>query len=1386
MIALEPNQVFGSLDNYLGTFAGAMADRVATGLRPLFDPGRDELSQEVRDLLDCEMVPYPAQAAGVEGLVRLFDHSRNGWLVGEMGSGKTPMGLWTVRVMERKLGRPMRVVITAPNQLAKKWRRHCQIVLPGCRAVILKNWRDLEELVAKSTVVHKMINGDGEPLNQKLKRWKDPECTEVWILPRDRGKLGYAWSTGVSHTRKIVRIADRDTGEVRILPITKFRCPKCGAIITDRKGNDAGLDHFVTKRGALSSKRTCSAIHNGVACGEPLWQAYNGSNGLIQHLDRDAVMHRRPTIRRHKPKRDRSPGCHPEMVVPKVAPRRMAPCQYLRKIGFRFDMYIADECFVGDTPIETPSGQIRIDEIRPGDLVTTARDCGQIVAKPVSRVIRKPVAKRRMIRIVHESGAFVTTPSHMVYTTSGKIQAESVTISTVLLQYSHAVRDQDVSRLRPGVQVPDPAHWKAGTGLLQPVMRVADPTKATITRKKEREAAELQMVRDGVHAATVPGPPNLLLPQLLNESPTCHTPDPVEVDSQAANCRSAQGGIGTHEAHEPYAGVQEQGRCCETRKTILRHPWRQWLADPTAEEVGGGAVVADRISRQDGSAFVEVRRCGSGLPRDQAGDRSGRRFTSYKETEESRSPEGSYARSTRLDGDAVLEQRDRQGSGECGGDRTSHSRVIAVEEIEVEEAVYDLEVEDTHRYFAGGALVSNCHELKGEGTLQGQMFADLCLISQYRLMLTGTLVGGYADNLLHLLWRTIASRLVDEGLTHDTAGFTEYIRLYGVLQTVKRYTAENNWQTEQDLVMGRGKMVSNRSKVMPGISPVLFVNFMLDQAVFLRLMEMTAHLPRFEPRIHTVPLTAAQDEALLAMQKEFEDHRRRVKPCRAWSKARHVFLRWPDKPWVDEFDVMDRGDDDRPIYAFHVPSLPKQEYPKERRVRRIIRRNMLRGRKTWVFTELAGRDREPFWDWMEYLESYLEKHGIRAVVLRSQNDGGPKPEDREEWIEKHAAGVDVVISNPALVQTGLDLYDFPSIVFAFCGDNTYRLRQASRRAWRLGQKHTCEVDYVIGGSEQTADRYPLLNQAGEQVGWTRKSRAKHVQAAALSLMAAKMEASLAIEGDFSAEGLVALSQSEDMASQLAKFIDGRLNDLDPVKTAFEKYRAKLDQCMPELGTAVRGNSEAVLEPRPALELPATPKAPAPEAPEIESPVVSREDLDAALSVLEALGIELADEDRARAVSQTGSPAPEDLEIVEPPAAEERSEVEAIFEQPALSREEPSGIRERKAMRLRALCNALGVSEPDETSGDQHRFGSQWVQLVAKARSTVRERNFSAINEEHPGSMIAFVEPVDEAGPTVSNTRTTVAGVEYVVSMMLVDQYMSGARTPGGVPALAAE
>lgn len=958
-------------NTYLATFAPTMAERVARGLRPLFNPETDSLSQPILELRNCQMRPLKRQAVAVEASIRQLQRDDFVIVNGEMGVGKTPMGGFILRAEKTRTGKLIRAAITAPNQLVKKWAKHIRSIMPGCEVYIVHDFRDLAKVLDRGEQV----------------------ADQVFIFPRDKGKLGYAWRAAAT-VRNTVKVVKTEDG-TRRAKITEFRCPKCGHIILDEKENPATLEYFVGKGGKLKARRGCPKVNDDLQ--QRIKDRINGVN--------------------------RPGGRHIGLLEARS----------------RYPAHMEDEIGLG--------------------------------------------VDRLSLRLAKDSG-----------------------------------------RCNCGEQL-----WQAHTGQLGPFTSKMFPVP-------------------GIH-------PRRMAP------------------------------------------------CTYLRKRGIR-------------------------------------------------------FTHY--------------------------------------------------------------------------IADEVHELKGADTLQGMMMAEFCMLSDKAILLTGTLTGGYATNLLYLLWRIMARRLVKDGMTHNREGQDAFVKKYGILQEQKRYIQDDPSQTMKDLVQGRGKKVSAYTKALPGMSPLLYVNFLLDCTIFIRLHEMSANLPDFKEKVHVVRLTKEQDDAMFEMQGVFEEHRKSHRPCRAWSAARSCFLRWVDKPWIDPYTIWDYTEDGIPVKAFDVPQLPKIEYAKERRIRRLVHRNKLRGErgigtgKTWVFTELTGQDGEPAWDWMDYLQRYLERHGYRAIVLRAEGQGGPNPIDREEWIAKHAPFVDVVISNPTLVKTGLDLYDFPNIIYAYCGDNTYSLRQASRRAWRIGQKATCLVDYLVYHG----------------------SLSKSVQSAALSLMSQKMASALAIEGDLSAEGLASMAPGEDMSTQLAKYIAGQI-EVEDVKTAFAKYRERLEASLPDLGSAINEPVDEIFNVVPADSIPIDP-------------------LPKAEDIMQSLGV----------------PA----EILESPpsavtATEARILTESLFgfEPGLIATQVPvmpksPAIRERKTVRLEALCSLLGA-QPESSDGDVHLIGGQRYHLVGKKRSTVRERNFIRTNEQYENAMIAFVEMDSERGPTAGHHTITHDGQVFAISFMPVDAYLVGERTP---------
>jgi SNF2 family DNA or RNA helicase len=167
--------------------------------------------------------------------------------------------------------------------------------------------------------------------------------------------------------------------------------------------------------------------------------------------------------------------------------------------------------------------------------------------------------------------------------------------------------------------------------------------------------------------------------------------------------------------------------------------------------------------------------------------------------------------------------------------------------------------------------------------------------------------------------------------------------------------------------------------------------------------------------------------------------------------------------------------------------------PKELELLRICKAEKARGRRVLVYTTYTGTR-----DTAARMKTFLDREGFTTAVLRASVDASK----REDWLfDQVDRGVEIIITNPELVKTGLDMLEFPTIVFMQSGYNVYTVQQAARRSWRIGQ-------------EQEVDVY-FLGYAGS------------AQMECLELMSRKIAVSQSTSGDMPDSGLDVLNQSGD-------------------------------------------------------------------------------------------------------------------------------------------------------------------------------------------------------------------------------------------------------------------
>jgi len=389
------------------------------------------------------------------------------------------------------------------------------------------------------------------------------------------------------------------------------------------------------------------------------------------------------------------------------------------------------------------------------------------------------------------------------------------------------------------------------------------------------------------------------------------------------------------------------------------------------------------------------------------------------------------------------------------------------------------------------------------------------------VILTGTLLGGYASDVYNLLYRLEAGKMVAHGYEWGEPGLRSFAETYGVLERVTTIEPADNSCSKA--------RVTKQIKRRPGASPLLFSDFLMSLAAFVSLEDISSELPSYTEQVIGVPMDAPLQAAYQALEEQIKNAiKEHHLNHSVISVGLNALLLYPDHAWnigdLYGYDY-DPETQRRERFLIAQPEDLDQEfvYAKERRLIEIVKAELQMGHRCCHVYAVYTRKR----DVTRRLESILTREGIRVAVLTSD----VPPEKREGWFaQKLREGAQVTISHPKIIETGIDLLGHPSLIFFESGYSLHTLRQASRRSWRIGQRQPVRVFYLH--YEET------------------------MQSSCLRLMGRKLLVSLAMEGKFSQEGLQSLNEDDDMLTAMARELVTESGVGEPAAAVWRQIQAE--------------------------------------------------------------------------------------------------------------------------------------------------------------------------------------------------------------------------------------
>lgn len=371
-------------------------------------------------------------------------------------------------------------------------------------------------------------------------------------------------------------------------------------------------------------------------------------------------------------------------------------------------------------------------------------------------------------------------------------------------------------------------------------------------------------------------------------------------------------------------------------------------------------------------------------------------------------------------------------------------------------------IKKKYRYAIDITIYDEVQKLKGADSAQGIALGTLASASKKNLSMTGTIYGGKASTIFHILYRT--SDEVREAFTDKAAKGTKrmqlrrWLDLYGMAS----WTVTESEEPASRMSQSGTRRTKSAPKEAPGSAPGI-LPWLLNRTVFISLADMGKDLPPFKE--HAVPIVPEQ--AMLDNIMEFEMEfgskmRKRLAMGDRGLLGAYLWamIGWPDSPWRDEIitDPKTRGTAFEEIVG-HIPKIrpfqpdkPETYHPKEREMVERAVQESKKGRGVVICClQTQVRDITDQWTKM------LKRRGLSVAVL---NPSSVTTAKRESWIKKHEKkGTQVIITHPRSIETGLDLYEYPTIFWMMIDYSVYTVLQTSRRPFRIGQDKEVHIYY---------------------------------------------------------------------------------------------------------------------------------------------------------------------------------------------------------------------------------------------------------------------------------------------------------------------------------------
>lgn len=338
------------------------------------------------------------------------------------------------------------------------------------------------------------------------------------------------------------------------------------------------------------------------------------------------------------------------------------------------------------------------------------------------------------------------------------------------------------------------------------------------------------------------------------------------------------------------------------------------------------------------------------------------------------------------------------------------------------------------------------HNEKNISSATGTAFGNILKMSDVKILLSGTMNNGNVSSLFPLLMRLIPRKMFKDGYTMQD--MDKFIKTYGSLKATKVIKDDEQRSTNRTMFKD-----SDFSEIA-GVNPIVFTKYLSDICISATMDDLGIDMVKYTE----YPVEIEMEEELKNKYNTLSSTLKRTIPYNFEMYNGSVIRHYINNPfnWT-HITVKKATPDGFDLVKIDFNNMDRSKtLKKEDKLIELVQSKLKVNKKCLVFTDFTGgnskyQEGEIISDRLVRL---LKERGIIAKCLKASI----KPIDRMEYINNNPE-VEVWITNPILVKEGLDLIDYPVIIFYNFDYEPMKIQQASRRAWRSIQTVDCETYY---------------------------------------------------------------------------------------------------------------------------------------------------------------------------------------------------------------------------------------------------------------------------------------------------------------------------------------